>query len=225
MPRIGTPQNDTGWAGWAISSFTNKLATASGDMQAKPTNAKGDARPSSAPAPMNMAKPAVASTVSQLHRQAVTGAPAPVLSRTTTDRFFSEAQDEDDEIDLAWGDTGDDSFFDAPFQSDAAIETPPLVAVSKFDDGGEPDFEGWLKAQAGAKTKPPLPKGLSKASGFTNGRQNAVKNTTTGHAGSGSSAKKLAKTTKAASNAIVPKSIDTKPKEPSGDDDWGDAWD
>ena len=218
MPRIGTPQTDTGWAGWAISSFTNKMATASGDMQAKPPDAKGEARASSVPAPSNTAKPAAASTVSQLHRQAVTGGPAPVLTRTTTDQFFSDAQDEDDEIDLAWGDTGDDSFFDAPLQSEAAIETQPLVAVSEFNDGGEPDFEGWLKAQAEAKTKPPLPKGLSKSSGLTNGRQNAIRSTTIGHVGSGLGAKKMAKTT-------VPKVIDTKPKEPSGDDDWGDAWD
>ncbi|KAL9641105.1 MAG: hypothetical protein Q9204_000330 [Flavoplaca sp. TL-2023a] len=225
MPRIGTPQSDTGWAGWAISSFTNKMATASGDMRAKPPDAKGEARASSVPAPSNTAKPAAASTVSQLHRQAVTGAPAPVLTRTTTDQFFNDAQDEDDEIDLAWGDTGDDSFFNAPLQSEAAIETQPLVAVSEFNDGGEPDFEGWLKAQAEAKTKPPLPKGLSKSSGLTNGRQNAIRSTTTGHVGSGLGAKKLAETTNAASKTTVPKVIDTKPKEPSGDDDWGDAWD
>ncbi|KAI4285753.1 MAG: hypothetical protein L6R38_000400 [Xanthoria sp. 2 TBL-2021] len=228
MPRIGTPQNDTGWAGWAISSFTNKLATASGEMQAKPTNAKrnvGEARPSSVPPSKNTVRPAVAGPVSQLHRQAVTGSPAPVLTRTKTDQFFTDAQDEDDEIDLAWGDTGEDSFFDAPLQPEAAIEIQPLVLASKFDDGGEPDFEGWLKAQAEAKSKPPLPKGLSKPSALTNGPQNAIRSTTTGHVGSGSGTKKLAKTSNPASKVTAPKTVDTKPKEPSGDDDWGDAWD
>ncbi|CAO1600885.1 Nuclear aminoacylation-dependent tRNA export pathway component [Xanthoria calcicola] len=227
MPRIGTPQNDTGWAGWAISSFTNKLATASGEMQAKPTNAKGtvgEARPSSAPSDKSTVRPPVAGPVSQLHRQAVTGAPAPVLTRTTTDQFFTDAQDEDDEIDLAWGDT-DEDFFDAPLQPEAAIETQPLVPASRFDDGGEPDFEGWLKAQAVAKSKPPLPKGLSKPFGLTNGRQNAIRSTTTGHVGSGSGAKKLAQIANPASKVTAPKTIDTKPKEPSEDDDWGDAWD
>ncbi|KAL8785548.1 MAG: hypothetical protein Q9213_003296 [Squamulea squamosa] len=227
MPRIGTPQNDTGWAGWAISSFTNKLATASGEMQAKPPNAKangGELRPSSVPPTTKTHKPVVSNSVSQLHKQAFTGSAAPVLARTTTDRFFSEAQDEDDELDLAWGDAGEDSFFDAPLQPEAAIEPKPLVPVSKFDDGGEPDFEGWLKAQAEAKAKPPLPKGLSKPSGLTNGRQNAKRSTTTGQVGSGSGAKKLANTAIPASK-VTPKVIDTKPKEPSGEDDWGDAWD
>ncbi|KAL8660050.1 MAG: hypothetical protein Q9226_000128 [Calogaya cf. arnoldii] len=228
MPRIGTPQNDTGWAGWAISSFTNKLATASGEMQAKPTVAKGnvgESRPSSVSSITNPGRPAVTGPVSQLHRQAVTGLSAPVLTRTTTDQFFTDAQDEDDEIDLAWSDTGEDSFFDAPLQPEAAIETQPLVPGSKFDDGGEPDFEGWLKAKAEAKSKPPLPKGLSKPAGLTNGRQNAIRSTTTGHVGSGSGAKKLASTANPAPKVIAPKTIDTKPKEPSADDDWGDAWD
>ncbi|KAL9001225.1 MAG: hypothetical protein Q9169_000409 [Polycauliona sp. 2 TL-2023] len=228
MPRIGTPQNDTGWTGWAISSFTNKLATASGEMQAKPANIKrviGEARPSSVPPSSGTAKP-VAGPVSELHRQAVTGSPAPVLTRTTTDQFFTDAQDEDDEIDLAWGDTGEDSFFDAPLEAEAAVETQPLISVSKFDDGGEPDFEGWLKAQAEAKTKPPLPKGLPRPSALANGRQNATGTTMTGHVGSGSGTKKLAKTTNPATpKVIAPKIIDTKPKEPSGEDDWGDAWD
>ncbi|KAL8928381.1 MAG: hypothetical protein Q9172_000973 [Xanthocarpia lactea] len=228
MPRIGTPQSDTGWAGWAISSFTNKLATASGEMQAKPTNTKanvGEVRPSSVPPTTGTHKPAVAGSVSQLHRQAVTGSSAPVLTRTTTAQFFTDAQDEDDEVDLAWGDTAEDSFFDAPLEPEAAVDTQPLLPVSKFDDGGEPDFEGWLKAQAEAKKKPPLPKGLSKSSGLANGRQNVIRSTTTGHVGLGSDAKKLASTANPASKVTVPRAIDTKPKEPAGDDDWGDAWD
>ncbi|KAL8673482.1 MAG: hypothetical protein Q9168_002088 [Polycauliona sp. 1 TL-2023] len=228
LPRVGTPQNDAGWTGWAISSFTNKLATASGDMQAKPTNIKrdvGEARPSSVPPSTDTTRAAAAGPVSQLHRQAVTGLSAPVLTRTTTDQFFTDAQDEDDEIDLAWGDDGEESFFDAPLEAAVPNETQPLISVSKFDDGGEPDFEGWLKAQAQAKTKPPLPKGLSKPSALANGRQSVIRSTTTGHVGSGPGTKKLAKTINPASKVITPKTIDTKPKEPSGDDDWGDAWD
>ncbi|KAL8727403.1 MAG: hypothetical protein Q9166_006075 [cf. Caloplaca sp. 2 TL-2023] len=228
MPRIGTPQNDTGWAGWAISSFTNKLATASGEMQSKPANTQintRDARPSSVPLIVDGSRPAAAASVSQLHRQAVTGSAAPVLTRTSTDHFFADAQEEDDEIDMAWGEAAEDSFFDAPLQPEATMESKPTLSASPFDDGGEPDFEGWLKAQAKAKTKPPLPKGLSKPSGLANTRQAAVRSTTTGHVGSGAGAKKLANTASTALKLAAVKGIDTKPKEPSGDDDWGDAWD
>ncbi|KAF2086151.1 ARM repeat-containing protein [Saccharata proteae CBS 121410] len=35
-PRIGTPQNDTSWAGWAISSFTNKITAATGEIEPNP---------------------------------------------------------------------------------------------------------------------------------------------------------------------------------------------
>lgn len=228
MPRIGTPQNDTGWAGWAISSFTNKLATASGEMQSRPSNAKvnpKEGRPSSVPPPADSSRPALtAAPISQLHRQAITGSPAPVLTRTSTDQFFTDAQEEDDEVNEAWGDMAEDSFFNAPVQQNPAVEPKAPAPAMAFDDGGELDFEGWLKAQAQAKTKAPLPKGLSKPSGLANGRQIAIRSTTTGHVGSGSGAKKLA-STNATLKATTTKPIDTKPKEPSAEDDWGDAWD
>ncbi|KAL9006413.1 MAG: hypothetical protein Q9188_000818 [Gyalolechia gomerana] len=233
MPRIGTPQNDTGWAGWAISSFTNKLATASGDMEAKPSKELSkeltgatQARSSSVPPATDTSKPAfTAASASQLHRQAVTGSPAPVLTRTSTDQFFNDAQQEDDEIDEAWGDLAEESFFDAPMQQRPAIEPKVPAPTSLIDEGGEPDFEGWLKAQAQAKVKAPLPKGLSKSSSLTNGRQNAIRSTTTGHVGSGLGAKKLVSTANTSPKVVAAKAIDTKHKESVGDDDWGDAWD
>ncbi|KAL8695300.1 MAG: hypothetical protein Q9218_000199 [Villophora microphyllina] len=225
MPRIGAPQQDTGWAGWAISSFTNKLATASGEMQSKSNSTDPTpTRPSSVPPTAGTSRPAVAAMpAANLHRQAVTGFPAPVLTRTSTDQFFGDAQQEDDEIDEAWGDPGKDSFFDAPVQQNPVLE-PSVSTSTSFDDGGEPDFEGWLKAQAQARLKAPLPRGLSKPAKLTNGRQAAVRSTTTGHVGSGTGAKRLANTTKPANSASGAKAIDTAPKEPSGDDDWGDAW-
>ena len=53
-PRIGNAQSDSSsWAGWAISSFTNKLTSASGQMQTSAhgatTAANGIPRPSSVP--------------------------------------------------------------------------------------------------------------------------------------------------------------------------------
>lgn len=229
IPRIGTLQNDTGWAGWAISSFTNKLATANGDMQAKsstPPTGPSPARSSSVPPSTDSSRRAfAAASASQLHRQAVTGEAAPVLTRTSTGQFFADAQEEDDEVDEAWGDMADESFFDAPVQQKPAVEPKASAPAAFIDNGGEPDFEGWLKAQSQAKMKAPLPKELSKPSGLTNGRHIATRSTTTGHVGSGSGAKKLASTAGTVSKISTAKALDTKPKELADDDDWGDAWD
>jgi SCY1-like protein 1 len=58
-PRMGTPANDTSWAGWAISSFTNKLASTSGEIGAgSATNGAADQRSSSVP-PTTSSKPPV----------------------------------------------------------------------------------------------------------------------------------------------------------------------
>lgn len=226
VPHMDTPQNGTSWAGWAISSFTNKLATANGEMQSKPNGSLGapiNARSSSVPRTVDAAKPAIASTASAstLHRQTLHAPSAPVLTRTTTDQFFGSAQDEDDELDEAWGDMDGESFFDAPSEIRASAPTP------SFDDGGEPDFAGWLSAQAQAKPKPPLPKGLTRPSPTTlgNNRQaNPARSTTTGSVGSGLGPRKLA-TAAPKPTSTLPKKVDIKPKQGSADDDWGDAWD
>ena len=222
-PRMGTPQNDTSWAGWAISSFTNKMSTASGDIEARPNTATShvsqEPRVSSGPSVRSVELPrAPASPMSDLHRQALSKPTAPTIMRTTTDSFFQDAQVEDDEIDEAWGDMGEDSFFDAP--ATQTVTTPTV-----FDDGGEPDFAGWLSAQAQAKSKTPLPKGLSRplASTVSNGRPVLPRGSSTGSLSTGPVTKKLATST---AKTIVPKpkAINVKPAD-SNDDDWGEAWD
>ena len=218
---MGTPQNDTpGWAGWAISSFTNKLATASGDMQskaAKPLEAKSD-RSSSVPPAADSSRPHLSASASTLHRQAITGTSTPARVPTPTEQYFKNAIEDDEDIDDAWGEMAEDSFFDAPAEA-----KPNIAPPTSFDDGGEPDFEGWLKAQAQAKSKAPLPKGLAKPSAnFSNGRQPVTRTTTTGSVGAGVGTKKLASTVAKPKSATT-KAISTKPKEVG--DDWGDAWD
>ena len=224
VPRMGTPQNDTSWTGWAISSFTNKLATASGEIQSQPTgltpqisSANGRAT-SFVPTTQSSCPTISAPYVPSIQKQTRTKSTAPMLTRTSTDQFFNDAQDEKDDVEEAWGELAEDSFFDASSET-------AKPALMPFDDGGEPDFEGWLNAQAQSKSKPkgPLPKGLAKpASARSNGRPPAIKSTTTGSVGSGAGSRRLAAT--AVKPKVAPtKAIDTKPKEEVVDD-WGDAW-
>ncbi len=110
----------------------------------------------------------------------------------------------------------EDNFFDAP------TEAPkPQVAANPFDDNGEPDFAGWLAAQAGKKpgTKS-LPKGLAKPSNANGRPVIASRNVTTGSIGI--SAAKKATATKL--KPVVAKKIDTAPKETGDEDGWGDGW-
>ena len=133
------------------------------------------------------------------------------------------------------------TFFDAPTTEDAAkskrssaTTTTTAHTAVPYDDGGEPDFEGWLKAQASAKSGKPLPKGLAPRSGAGAsakakagqqgagvGKPSVVRGTTTGSIGQGVGANKLA----GVGHKTVEKVIDTKPKVKEEEDDWGDAWD
>ncbi|PHH75691.1 hypothetical protein CDD80_2180 [Ophiocordyceps camponoti-rufipedis] len=197
--RMSTPQQSgaSSWAGWAISSFTNKVSAASGDMQTAggPTNA---ARTKESPSPE--AKKLAAASTSSLRREVVADASG-TSSPTADADAVAEAFFPDEGADT-WADMGDmgddDGAVDAPSTTAA---TSPMAAP--FDDG-EPDFAGWLAAQAQKKKKlgagKPLPKGLNKSA----------------------AAKKTTKpTTKPAA-----KKIDMKPKETGADDDdgWGDGW-
>ncbi|KAI8957082.1 ARM repeat-containing protein [Daldinia sp. FL1419] len=218
-PRMSTPQPSeaSSWAGWAISSFTNKLSAASGDMQ--PTSVPVRAI-SPNPDPSRHA-PSTTSSASALHRQAVKSpSPAPPLSRNSStsaaDAYFKDPEPAVEDTGDAWGDMGDmdddgNAFFDASSKPTKSAKREPAASPKPFDDGSEPDFAGWLAAQAkksgpGGVSKP-LPKGLTK----TNGKASAT--TTT----------KKPLTSKPAAK-VVAKKIDTKPKETDDDDGWGDGW-
>ncbi len=123
----------------------------------------------------------------------------------------------------AWGDMEEESFFDAPNEVGAKISTP--LATNPFQDDGEPDFAGWLAAQA--QKKPglgkPLPKGLANLTTSNSSRPSATgKVATTGSVG-GAGAKKAA-VTAMKPKPIVAKKIDTAPKVADDDDGWGDGW-
>ncbi|POR31829.1 N-terminal kinase-like protein [Tolypocladium paradoxum] len=207
--RMGTPQTggSSGWTGWAISSFTNKISAVAGDMQTANGSSTAAVRPSPSPGP-ELKKQATASATS-LHRQVVKS-PPPNASGTSSptasavaEAFLSE--DVADDGGASWGDMGDMGDDDGVVDTPSATTTTkaPVAAASTTPFGDdEPDFASWLAAQA-QKKKPgakPLPKGLAKSS----------------------TAKKPI--TKPLAKPVVAKKIDMKPKETEDDDGWGDGW-
>lgn len=242
LPHMGTSQkgasqSENTWSGWAISSFTNKFAAATGEMQAKtstpqPRARSTDGRPSISPLPGNSSRPAHTepSLLPDVMRR-IANVTTPDLPSTSTGQSFIDAQDEDEGLDDAWGDMAEESFFDAPSESkpEHAISTAPTptpTSIAAFDDGGEPDFEGWLNAQMQSKKKlkQALPKGFVK-SATQNKPAAPVRISSTGNSGLGGGVKRLPITTPAKPKVTSSTLISTKPNHGAADDDWGDAWD
>jgi SCY1-like protein 1 len=246
-PRMSTPQPSeaASWTGWAISSFTNKISTAAGEIQPGSTSAAANGHglhPASS-APASLSDKRKCSTVSvspsasasALHRSLASPPASSASARTSTsdaqDYFADASTNVVDDFD-AWGDMEDDPSEDVftpeiitPASSSTAKEKAKPKATSSvnpFEDNGEPDFAGWLAAQAGKKPgAKALPKGLAKPAAVGSGRPATVRVGTTGSAG-GVGARKVS-----AAPVVkreVKKTIDTKPKE-TGEDDWGDGWD
>ncbi|KAF1736098.1 putative inactive serine/threonine-protein kinase scy1 [Beauveria bassiana] len=205
--RMSTPQpsaGSQGWTGWAISSFTNKLSTAAGDMQT--TNG-------SAPTPKASASPTAdarksRSSASTLHRQALASPPASTAAPSPTpsavaEEFYGNGADDDAG---GWGDMDDmdeEGGWGKALDEPSAISAPATASATPFDEG-EPDFAGWLTAQSQKKTaSKPLPKGLAK----------------TGPAAKRAPAKPAAK-----AKPVVAKKIDLAPKIEDDDEGWGDGW-
>lgn len=215
-PRSGTLQPDSaGWAGWVISSFTNKRATATGDMETKaPVISQAAQQPE-----RSLSVPPTDKKWSNL--QVSSSTPTLVQGADTTE--VEEQAINDFDVDAAWGndDDDDDPFSQAPSQPNVST----LNTTIEFDDGGEPDFEGWLNAQAQAKskTKKPLPKGLSKAPRPAVGEKKTPERVTSKVLGSKVGVKQPVGGNPKPKEPPK-KVIDTKP-DTLGDDDWGDAWD
>ncbi|KAF4125766.1 SCY1-like protein 1 [Geosmithia morbida] len=225
-PRMATPQANEGpgWTGWAISSFTNKLSSAAGDMQTSGANGSAvPTTPSSVPTPTmspgpDSKRPATAqlasSSASSLHRQAVSSpriqSPNPA---SVAREFFPDAAtppDADDGGD-SWGGMADDDGFsdNGPSSAGQKAAARAEASATPFEEG-EPDFASWLAERSQKKSGPKakaLPKGLSKSSSSTT-----------------AAARKPA-VSKPASKPVVAKKIDLKPKETDDDDAWGDGWD
>ena len=231
--RIGN-QSDSGWTGWAISSFTNKITSARGDMTS--------ATPNGALVPQTHSTPASGRATPTINR--TSEKPAANVSRSSTSQIpttstFQPADDveqlEEDTLD-AWGTVDDDgdNFFDA---SPAASKTSaPTIASVPYDDGGEPDFAGWLAAQSTAKQKKVLPKGLAKPSASSGATLDVrppgpARSISAGANSNPLGGRKAVTTTtsRATTSTTAPKVVKKelpKPKQPEpSEDDWGDAWD
>ena len=238
-PRMSTPQPAesaaAAWAGWAISSFTNKLSAAAGEIQSTATPVNGSAAPT--PPPAATAKPAT-SSASSLHRQALISPPPQPKDSYFHGEPTPDNDDDDNDAADAWGDmddlpdddddNNDDNTAAAFFKPDKPTPKPATslpkrdpkpssttttASATPFDDGSEPDFAGWLAAQAEKKKAggvggKALPKGLSKTSSSTTSTTGPKKTTTA--TGGPAKAKPAAK-----------KKIDMKVKESEEDDGWG----
>lgn len=257
-PRMSTPQPAesaaASWAGWAISSFTNKLSAVAGEIQSSSSPVNGPAastpstgakRPAAAPPRTQSVSPLPSS-----HRQAVKSPPPsapPTSNKTSFFQVESSAHGDDDntydDAADAWGDmddmveddeNGDQGESAADLFSANGSKSPSTtttttttsaattttniskastakpaaasaVSAKPFDDGSEPDFAGWLAAQAQKKKAGGLVGGKALPKGLT-------KKTAT-----------PASATKPKSPAPAPaKKIDMKPKQT--DDDDNDAW-
>jgi SCY1-like protein 1 len=228
-PRMSTPQPSeaASWTGWAISSFTNKVSAAAGEIQPNSNgSAPSTSRSNSAPLTSEVRRPAPGTaSASALHRQAVATPPA-LSTRTSSSSnaqdYFQDSNDAEDDMD-AWGDMEEESFFDAP--SEATPKTSTSSAANPFQDDGEPDFAGWLAAQAQKKpgAGKPLPKGLAKPATSNSGRPATAGRVASTGAVSGTGAKKAAAAT-IKPKPVITKKIDTAPKATDDDDGWGDGW-
>lgn len=230
-PRMSTPaqsEGAAGWAGWAISGFTNKLASAVGEIQptsTTPVHGGLAAPPLQQPPARSLIR--ASASASTLARQAITS-PPPQSTRTSTSSasgsgknaaaYFEDNETQEDEFE-AWGDMDDD---DAAFKDASEKPASKSVSTKPFGDDEEPDFAGWLAAQAGKKPgAKPLPKGLGKVAA----RPAAVqRSSTTGGTGTGLGVRKVSNTVPV-KPALATKKVGAVKKEVMDDDSWGEGWD
>lgn len=231
-PRVAA-QSDS-WTGWAISSFTNKISTVKGDMQAASNGQSSlhlEVRSSSVPRSSSSTRtpsPSLASA-SQGRKQPLPTPLKPSLSSYEVSKTSSLIDRLDDK--------------DADISGDIAKEFDPFaepVPASTTDsnasllDQDEPDFASWLAAQADSKqkAKKPLPKGLGRVT--STGRQQPTSQMTPlvptkaptnpqnparlmGNSRNESKTQKAAEPSKLASSS-------SKSKITNKDDSWDESW-
>lgn len=238
-PEAGQTQSaEAGWAGWAMSSFTNKFGAANGQIE--PT-ANGGTVPLSSTVTPDSSRPSTAQG-SRTNIAAANGQPKPLAARQVSevskiahsfeappadDTWGNFDEEEGGEVaDDAWGEMDDDgdTFFDSSAKPTATKATTKPAVVA--DEKGEPDFAAWLAAKQSttAVKKGPLPKGLG---GTAKPAARTVVSSMAKPATKTLPSRPLSTTAaKPAAKPIAPKAA-AAPAKPAADEDeaWGDAWD
>ncbi|KAH8821161.1 kinase family protein-like protein [Xylogone sp. PMI_703] len=224
------PSDLTSWTGWAISSFTNKVSAAVGEIETSNGATTPEIRSNSAPPPLDQKRPnPIAAPTSSLHRQA-TASPSITSARTPSSlSVVGQFQDSNADADdfEAWGDM-EENDLDATDENLSKTTLKPSGTANPFDDGGEPDFAGWLTAQAQKKpgAGKALPKGLSRpsSSSTTAGSRPSTATKATSSGSTTTAKKSPAPLSKTQLKAVPAKKIDTAPKATEDDDGWGEGW-
>ncbi|KAJ1326321.1 SCY1-like protein 1 [Microdochium nivale] len=244
-PRMSTPQPSqaAAWAGWAISSFTNQISAAAGqmDQSAAATTSAASSAPAS-PAltaqggggsAAGAGKPSMSSasaSASALHRQAVKSPQPSSMSLASptlaVDNYFTDPADDDDDQfgnggddQDAWGEMGD-------MDDDGGVSTPSNGNGSKITTSTAAKKSAATSSSAAAAiddgSEPDFAGWLAAQSQKKTGGGKALPK------GLGKSTSTLGtkKTTPASSKPkpVVAKKIDMKPKDTGDDDGWGDGW-
>ncbi|KAK6535185.1 hypothetical protein TWF694_001656 [Orbilia ellipsospora] len=219
-PRMGTPQAESGWTGWAISSFTKTLGSVTGEMQPQGSgvstpaeengNTLGLAPPITSQPGNSSSRPGSSrsASASDLHRQAMSNpASPPKKSNTSSNNNFMMDEIDDDDMD-AWGDMDD--------TPKTVAEKPKAVAASRNTGFGKTMVtEDDVINSFTSKPKSALPKGLGKKAPTAGLSSTAVKSS------------KPAVSRAVASKPAAKKPAPVKPKAAEADGDaWGtDNWD
>jgi SCY1-like protein 1 len=222
-PRMGTPANDTSWAGWAISSFTNKLTATSGEIGAgSAANGSTDQRSSSVPPSGTTSKPPVP-LASKPGMQIHSSKSSTTIPRITSPDPAAAFNDEDEDFNNDWGGFVDDNNTEPTVEEEDPWGAPSVskpTSTPSYDDKGEPDFAGWLAAQSKSKsaTKNTLPKGLTKSTTAATKPSRPLVGGRASTTGSATTTRKV----------VVPPKKEIKKEEPKAKEDeedgWGDAW-
>jgi len=238
---MGTPARDSSWAGWAISSFTNKLSSADGQIQPKAngvavfTNADATSNPANPYLNDMKAAPAAVEHPAVLPRRAtettklVHSFTAPEAAEANG--FWDDADAAGGEVDEGWGAMNDDDEDDddndgATANSSTAGDAPSVSSGNTrslaTQDDGEPDFAGWLQAQKAAKvpSRTVLPKGLAPKVATTTAAARAVATKPPGSKPTITSSPVVRKPPTAPTKAPVA----VKGKREAEDEGWGEAW-
>lgn len=220
IPRMATPQSSepATWTGWAISSFTNKISEVAGEIIAStaqsssvvssvPKNIYGN--PESLVPSVVQPNFTLGGNTSNNSKLGKTPENSTIESLQKRVKDINENENDDDR-------ENNEIFFDfSPTKSHAEENQN-----DKYEDkDDEPDFAGWLAAQAGKKfTAKPLPKGLARSISAPKVSLNSSKSNTLS-----TNTTTRTMTNKSASRVVVSKKIDTTPNE-NEDDSWGDGW-